>query len=147
VRRSDTEMLLMAAGAGLRKSDMRAFRIGAVGVRKDGALVSAANGPAPYPHPDAHAEARLTMKLTPGSEVWVARTRRDGTLGIARPCGGCMIRLRSAGVLRVAYTISDTEHGVIHLCSGGEVYRPMRGDARMTQERLSVKTIGNHGHL
>jgi hypothetical protein len=124
--RGDTELLLLAAGVGLRKADLRAFRLGAVGIRRDGTLVAAANGPAPFPHPDAHAEARLTAKLTPGSEVWVARTRKDGTLALARPCVHCMVRLRSAGVSRVAYTISDTEHGVIHLCRGGEVLRPMR---------------------
>jgi tRNA(Arg) A34 adenosine deaminase TadA len=127
MKRSDTEMLLMAAGAGLRKSDLRAFRLGAVGIRNDGILVSASNGPAPFPHPDAHAEARLTMKLTPGSEIWVARVRKDGTLGIARPCPRCMVRIKAAGVSRVAYTISDMEHGVIHLHSGGEVMKPMRG--------------------
>lgn len=127
MKRSDTEMLLMAAGAGLRKSDLRAFRLGAVGIRNDGILVSASNGPAPFPHPDAHAEARLMMKLTPGSEIWVARVRKDGTLGIARPCPRCMVRIRAAGVSRVAYTISDDEHGVIHLHSGGEVMKPMRG--------------------
>ena len=126
MRRADTEMLMMAAGAGLRKTDLRAFRLGAVGVRNDGTLVSASNGPAPYPHPDAHAEARLCMKLTPGSEVWVARVRKDGTLGIARPCPRCMVRLRSAGVQRIAYTISDAEHGVIHLDRDSEVHRPMR---------------------
>jgi tRNA(Arg) A34 adenosine deaminase TadA len=112
-------MLMMAAGAGLRKTDLRAFRLGAVGVRNDGTLVSAS-------HPDAHAEARLCMKLTPGSEVWVARVRKDGTLGIARPCPRCMVRLRSAGVQRIAYTISDAEHGVIHLDRDSEVHRPMR---------------------
>ena len=127
MKRADTDMLLMAAGAGLRKTDLRAFRLGAVGVRNDGILVSASNRPAPYPHPDAHAEARLTMKLTPGSEIWVARVRKDGTLGIARPCPRCMVRIRAAGVRRVAYTISDCEHGVIHLDRDEEVQRPMRG--------------------
>lgn len=126
MKKSDTELLLMAAGTGLRKNDLRAFRLGAIGIRNDGAIVSASNGPAPYPHPDAHAEARLTMKLTPGSAVWVARIRKDGSLGIARPCGGCMVRLKSAGVVRVAYTISDHEHGVINLDRYCEVHKPMR---------------------
>lgn len=128
--RSDTEMLLLAAGVGMRKADARAFRIGAVGIRRDGALVSASNGPAPYPHPDAHAEARLTGKLTPCSDVWVGRLRRDGTVGIARPCAHCMVRLRAAGVRRVAYTISDVEHGVILLGPGREDLRTMRRDPR-----------------
>jgi len=127
MKRSDTEMILMAAGAGLRKHDLRAFRLGALGIRNDGILVSASNGPAPFPHPDAHAEARLTMKLTPGSEVWVARIRKDGTLGSARPCGGCMVRLRAAGVKRVAYSISDDEHGVIRFDIEHETQKPMRG--------------------
>lgn len=123
-------MLLLAAGVGMRRVDARAFRLGAVGIRRDGAMVSASNGPAPFPHPDAHAEARLTAKLTPDSTVWVARMRRDGTIGPARPCVHCMVRLRAAGVSRVAYSISDTEHGVIHFSRGDEVLRAMRRDTR-----------------
>jgi hypothetical protein len=136
---TDADMLLIAAGVSLRKSDGRAFRLGAVGRRNDGALVASSNGPSPFPAPDAHAEARLTHKLNPGSTVWVSRVRRDGTLGMARPCPSCERRLRAAGVSRVVYTISDTEHGVINLLNGDEVQRPLRttkGGHRRRSEAL-----------
>ena len=124
---SDDDMLSLAAGVALRKDDRRSFRLGAVGIRKDGALVSSTNGPSPYPCPEVHAEARLCNKLTPGSTVWVARIRHDGSLGMARPCHTCQKRLRSSGVRRVIYTISDSEHGVINLTNNDERIRPNRG--------------------
>ncbi len=124
---SDDAMLSMAAGTALRKDDRRSFRLGAVGIRNDGALVSSTNGPSPFPCPEVHAEARLCNKLTPGSTVWVARIRHDGSLGMARPCHTCQKRLRSAGVTRVVYTISDVEHGVLNLDRDTEHVRPSRG--------------------
>lgn len=120
-------MLLLAAGVALRKLDNRSYRLGAVGIRADGTLVTAYNSPAPFPEPNVHAEARLCCKLTPGSQVWVARVRRDGTFGISRPCPSCLTRLRSGGVDRVVYTVSDTEHGVIDLKRDTEASKPMRG--------------------
>ena len=127
---SDDDMLSLAAGTALRKDDRRSFRLGAVGIRNDGALVSSTNGPSPFPCPEVHAEARLCNKLTPGSTVWVARIRHDGTLGMARPCHTCQKRLRSSGVRRVVYTISDTEHGVLDLNRDTELIRPSRGARR-----------------
>jgi tRNA(Arg) A34 adenosine deaminase TadA len=124
---SDDDMLSLAAGTALRKDDRRSFRLGAVGIRNDGTIVSAANGPSPYPCAQVHAEVRLSQKLTPGSTVWVARIRHDGTLGMARPCPTCERRLKSAGVHRVVYTISDAEHGVIDLTRNAERIRPSRG--------------------
>lgn len=108
-------MILLAAGVALKKDDNRSYRLGAVGIRSDGTLVASHNSPAPFPEPNVHAEARLCCKLTPGSQVWVARVRRDGSFGISRPCPSCLTRLRSAGVDRVVYTVSDVEHGVIDL--------------------------------
>lgn len=124
---ADVEMLQLAADAALKKTDGRAFRLGAVGMRRDNRMVSASNGPSPYPTPNAHAEARLLLKLTPGSSVWVARVRRDGSLGIARPCGACERRLRAGGVVRVVYTISDNEYGVIDFRKQDEQVRNRRG--------------------
>ncbi len=128
---SDDDMLTFAAGVALRKDDRRSFRLGAVGIRNDGALVSSTNGPSPFPCPEVHAEARLCHKLTPGSTVWVARIRHDGSLALARPCHTCQKRLRSAGVLKVIYTISDVEHGVLNIHRDTECVRPSRGARRM----------------
>jgi tRNA(Arg) A34 adenosine deaminase TadA len=124
---SDDDMLSLAAGTALRKDDCRSFKLGAVGVRNDGTVVYSLNGPAPNKCAQVHAEARLCHKLTPGSTVWVARIRHDGTLGMARPCPSCQRRLRSSGVDRVIYTISDHEHGVINMSKGTEIARPSRG--------------------
>lgn len=132
---SDDEMLMMAAGAALRKDDRRSFRLGAVGLRNDGTTVASANGPSPYPCPEVHAEARLANKLTPGSTVWVARIRHDGSLGMAKPCPTCERRLRNSGVRKVIYTISDHEHGVLDLARGFDVVKPTR-PARQKRARV-----------
>lgn len=124
---SDDEMLLFAAGIALRKDDCRSFHLGAVGLRNDGTLVSSANGPSPNKCAQVHAEVRLSQKLTPNSIVWVARIRHDGSLGMARPCPTCTRRLKSAGVIRVVYTINDNEYGVIDMSRGTEMLRPSRG--------------------
>jgi tRNA(Arg) A34 adenosine deaminase TadA len=120
--RGDKDMLMMAAGVAISKVDKRTFRLGAVGLRSDGVLVSALNGPTRVPCPDAHAEARLISKLSSESTVWVARVIADGKLAMARPCKFCMCRLRSKRVSRIVYTISDDEYGVIDVGSSGNCF-------------------------
>jgi tRNA(Arg) A34 adenosine deaminase TadA len=115
---SDKKMLLVAAGVAAqnqnRKIDNRSFLLGAVGQRNDGVIVSSRNIAAADYAPGHHAETRLIRKLTPGSIVWVTRvTRGDGLWALARPCSGCELRLRGAGVERVVYTIGPNEWGVI----------------------------------
>jgi len=92
----------------------RHYRIGAVGIRNDGAIVAASNTPQRNPEPKAHAEYRLVKKLDWGSVVYVVRIRRDGTLALARPCRNCRGAMRLRGVKRCYYSINDTEYGVIH---------------------------------
>lgn len=111
------KLFSLAARAALLRDDERIHRLGAVGVRRDGVLVLAANGPARNKLPAAHAEARLTRKLDSGSEVYVTRATAHG-YGLARPCGACQVRLRSKGVRRAYYTVSDTEYGVLELSRG-----------------------------
>lgn len=119
---SDKKMLIEAANVATggksleRINDPRTFLLGAVGLRNDGVFVSARNISAPDCAPHHHAETRLVRKMTPGSTVWVARvTRRDGKWAMAKPCPGCEIRLRAAGVMRVVYTISPNEWGVLDM--------------------------------
>lgn len=119
---SDKKMLAEAAIIAIgsksldRGSDPRTFLLGAVGLRNDGVFVSARNISAPDCAPYHHAETRLVRKMTPGSTVWVARvTRKDGKWAMAKPCTGCEIRLRAAGVTRVVYTIAPNEWGVLDL--------------------------------
>lgn len=94
-------------------NDGRRYRLAAIGIRNDGVTVYSRNGSAVTRTPRIHAEARLAQKLTPGSVVFVARSRRDRKKpGTARPCENCMSRLRAAGVVRVYFT---TEEGFDHV--------------------------------
>ena len=85
-------------------------------MRKDGVIVTSRNIPATDVTPEAHAEARVDKKLTMDSIVWVARVgkgTRDWAL--ARPCDRCQLRMKTAGVRKVIYTISPGEWGTMQL--------------------------------
>jgi tRNA(Arg) A34 adenosine deaminase TadA len=92
----------------------RQYRLGAIGVRTDGATVCASNISSRAPHPRAHAEARLTRKLDVGSIVYVVRITRAGLLTSARPCGACRQIMLQRGIARCYYSVSEDEYGVIH---------------------------------
>ncbi len=53
-----------------------------------------------------HAERNATgiAKYPAGAVAYVARARKDGSRGLARPCPVCRGRLILAGVVRVYYT-------------------------------------------
>ena len=104
----------LAAQVARLRDDERIHQLGAVGVRADGVIVAAPNGPARHKLPEAHAEARLSRKLDAGAEVYVARATASG-YGMARPCRACQVRLRSKGVKRAYYTVSSDEYGVLEL--------------------------------
>lgn len=112
-------MLTLAASVareGNSWSDNRSFLLGAVGMRKDGVLVTARNIAATDVTPGAHAEARVVKKLTCDSIVWVARIGRASTdWALARPCDTCRRRMKTAGVRKVVYTIAPSEWGVLQL--------------------------------
>lgn len=94
----------------------RRSRIGAVGLRADGVVVTGKSGGAKDQwSPGTHAEARLSRKLTPGSVVYVARTLMNGNVAMAKPCQSCQNCLRHRGVVRVYYTIGNNEFGVLNL--------------------------------
>ena len=104
----------IAARTATLKQDERTHRHGAVGLRSDGVLVSAANGPAKMVQPKAHAEARLCRKIDSYSTVFVVRVSNAG-YNLSRPCKRCETQLRARRVARVFYTINDKEYGVIEL--------------------------------
>lgn len=108
-------MLLEAAIVSRLKQDDRRFFIGAIGIRADGTKVRACNGNPKEPTREHHCEYRLSRKLDRGSVVFVARTVAGGSgvLGVSRPCHNCEKALRSRGVARVYYTISDDEYGCL----------------------------------
>lgn len=89
------------------------FFVAAIGVWPNGRVVRAWNVEVPGLRvPEGHAERRL-RRLVHGSEVFVARVRRDGLFGLARPCGECELVLRQRGVMRVSYSIAEGEYGVL----------------------------------
>lgn len=116
-------MLQMAAGVALptNTEDQRNFWLGAVGIRNDGAIVTSRNGAAEFHRsvkdyqlmPNSHAEGRCLRKLGKRGIMYVARvSRQDQSLKMARPCPMCQVRIRSAQIEKVYYTINDHEYGL-----------------------------------
>lgn len=100
------------------REDERNYQVGALGVRRDGAVVLARNGPLQVLDQSqvAHAEHRLCRKLDARATVYVARMNARGDWAMARPCQTCYARLYAKGVRRAYYTISPNEYG--HICWG-----------------------------
>lgn len=113
----------IAAQVACIKTDRREFHLGCAGIRSDGVMVIAANGPVIIPaestrssFPKAHAEIRCSNKLDKNSVVFVSRVRRDtGMFGLARPCPDCMRVLISKNVKTIYYTISQNQYGIIQV--------------------------------
>lgn len=102
-----------SAESGDSKDADRKFRIGAVGIRREGTIVVSNNISTRTPHRGAHAESRLTKKLNSGSVVYVVRIARDYRFLNARPCNKCKQSMALRGISRCYYTISDNEYGII----------------------------------
>ena len=68
-----------------------------------------------------HAEIRLLRRARNPTRVLVARRRRDGSLGLAKPCPHCQAALLAAGVRTIIYSINDEQYGVLRV-SGGAWY-------------------------
>lgn len=107
---SPYKLIELAIEVSRLKDDDRHFCLGAVGVRADGALVTACNGNPKEPDRRHHAEYRLCRKLDKGSVVYVARTTVDGRVACAKPCMSCMKAMKYKGVRGVWYT---STHGGI----------------------------------
>lgn len=116
-------MLTMAGGAALPTddNDHRHFYIGCVGVREDGVVVASKNGATKFSSivahyellPNSHAEGRVLRKLGRNGTLYVARVaRKDGSFAMSRPCRMCQNRIKSAGVKKVYYSISDNQYGL-----------------------------------
>lgn len=58
-----------------------------------------------------HAEIQALSKVWPnrrkGCKVWSIRIRKDGRVGMAKPCGPCEAFLRASGVDTVYYSTND----------------------------------------
>ena len=42
-----------------------------------------------------------------GATIYTYREKKDGTLGMARPCSRCMSLIKSCGIKRIKYTTDD----------------------------------------
>ncbi len=67
-------------------------------------------------HPEArysglHAEIQALKscgkKKIKGSSIFVYREKKDGSLGVSKPCKDCMIELEKFGIKWIFYTISE----------------------------------------
>jgi tRNA(Arg) A34 adenosine deaminase TadA len=104
----------MAGKLACEKRDGRSFLLGSVGVRGDGAIVSAVNAISQEPNRLLHSEYKLSRRLDYGATVYVVRIRLlNGEYAISRPCFSCEKVLKSRRVKRIYYTISNNEYGVI----------------------------------
>lgn len=98
----------------------RNFLLGCVGIRRDGAIVSAKNGAVISSTfdqyriiSDAHAECRVLRKLGKGGVLYVSRVlKKDGTYAMAKPCKVCSARIQHAKVQKVFFTIDQEHYGV-----------------------------------
>lgn len=113
--------LQIAAQISLKKKDLREYYVGAVGIRKDGVWVQSFNGAPDRPCWNHHAEARLIRKLDVGSTVYVGRVRKDGSMGMAKPCASCARLLEKRGVKKVYYSIANNQYGIWTLARGHRV--------------------------
>ena len=98
----------------LKDKSRKRYFFGAIGIRRDGAIVHATNIRNPNKELNCHAETRLCKKLDKGSEVYLVRINKTGThFLLARPCSGCESKMRAKGVTAIYYSISATEFGQI----------------------------------
>lgn len=103
--------LNLAAEVAKPGSDLRTYAHGAVGLRRDGAIVTSRNGSAVLPCPEIHAERRLLRKLDRNGTVFVARVGANGSWQNSRPCPACRSAMRARGVARVFFTLGANAYG------------------------------------
>lgn len=62
-------------------------------------------------HEWVHAEVAVLKKIwstnRPGVRILTLRVRRDGSVGLGRPCARCVDYMRSVGVRQVSYSTAD----------------------------------------
>jgi len=109
------KLIRIAQGVALSRIGKQEYKLGASGLRADGKIVIAHNTKATDRTWNTHAETRLCRKLTPKSVVAVIRVIHTGTMAMAKPCKSCETCLRRIGVVKVYYSISDNEFGVLYL--------------------------------
>lgn len=96
-----------------RESDIKRHRHGAIIVDPGGYVVSAGcnvRGKGYSSYFSLHAEevaiARASNKrgIKPGSTMYVARLKDDGSWGLSAPCDRCQALINEAGITKVVFT-------------------------------------------
>jgi hypothetical protein len=116
-------MFQLAAQTAKRyKKDRRIYLHGAIGIRRDGTIVTARNSATDTVDKRTktlsatHAETRLCKKLDMGSTIYVVRiSRKDGLLTDSKPCNDCIRSMKRLKVKTIYYSITPNEFGTIHL--------------------------------
>jgi len=104
----------IAASFANKGFERRHFKISALGIRKDGAMVVSYNGSAKIRTPEIHAEYKLSRKLDYDATVFVVRLLKEGKYGLAMPCTSCLAVLKKKKVKKIYFTISDSDFGIIN---------------------------------
>ncbi len=95
-----------------RHRDTRGYSLAAIGLRGD-AVVRATNLLSLGKDLYSHAECRCLRKMGVGGVIYVARVRKDGSIGMAKPCGGCRLMCKFKKT-EVIYSIDADTWGVFN---------------------------------
>lgn len=108
----------LARTIALARSSRHRQKMAATAVQGGRVIIGAVNSLRNHPRQvdwescSRHAEAGLTRADIEGATIYVARLKRDGTPGLARPCRRCMERLLEAGARQVVWTAGNGCAGV-----------------------------------
>jgi len=119
------ENYLRLAEAQAAKSRYERWPVGAVLVRGGRVLAASPNltrnyaglAGVPWEECSIHAEMAVLRRVSPrrGGTMYVARLRRTGVRGMARPCERCEKELTEFGVRRMVWTIDERSFGTTML--------------------------------
>lgn len=138
-----TKYLLLAANLAVSKIryDKRNNIFGAVGIRKDGAIVYSINGGfhgifnKKIKTSKLHVEDRLISKMDMGGEIYIARILKSNSfLTMARPCKMCQVLLKSRRIKKVYYTINNENYGL---------FLPLTGEDKLFSFRKMDKKLSD----
>lgn len=96
-----------------KKARHKQHRLGAV-LMRGGKPIAASHNFA-HVHAEHATLNRAWRSDTEGCTLFVARVRKDGSLGMAKPCKLCMERLVEAGIKKVTYSNKDGQLETIKL--------------------------------
>lgn len=100
----------------VKYSDHHQHNIGSVVVNKNkvisiGYNILKTHRHSPHPFKSSHSEFRAIWGVDPkelrGSSIYVYRQRKNGELGLAKPCESCYNLIKSVGIKTIYYTDYD----------------------------------------